>query len=216
MCVYVGVCAGKYVSQRAGKDIQPRHISKSCVCRVPHPLIYLFVYLLSIYEPVCNVSVSVSAPSWVSFSVSVSVPSFVSAHANMLCSAPLSAFGSLRWLCCCCSCCFLTLAGCRQGSLVVGQVQVAMENGNCDCDWDCDEGGDGDRDSLSLPLSALESASFGFSRSSAVDGGVDVIRFLESNSYSHPAENSHIAFTVWAFSDDVPFRTSHSSNSNWN
>lgn len=53
-------------------------------------------------------------------------------------------------------------------------------------------------------------------RSSAVDGGVDVIRFLESNSYSHPAENSHIAFTVWAFSDDVPFRTSHSSNSNWN
>lgn len=97
---------------------------------------------------------------------------------------------------------------------MVGQVQVAMENGNCDCDYDGD--GDGDRDSLSLSLSALESASFGFSRSS-VDGGVDVIRFLESNSYSHPAENSHIAFTVRAFSDDVPFRTSsHSSNSNWN
>lgn len=53
---------------------------------------------------------------------------------------------------------------------------------------------------------------------SKLDGGVDVdvIRFLESNSYSHPAENSHIAFTVRAFSDDVPFRTSHSSNSNWN
>lgn len=35
---------------------------------------------------------------------------------------------------------------------------------------------------------------------STLDGGVDVdvdvIRFLESNSYSHPAENSHIAFTV--------------------
>lgn len=61
VCVGLGVCVGKYVSQRSGKDIQPRHISKSCVCRVPHPLIYLFVYLLSIYEPVCNVSVSVSA-----------------------------------------------------------------------------------------------------------------------------------------------------------
>lgn len=93
---------------------------------------------------------------------------------------------------------------------MVGQVQVAMENGNCDGDYD------GDSDSLSLSLSALESASFGFSRSSNVDGGVDVIRFLESNSYSHPAENSHIAFTVRAFSDDVPFRTTHSSNSNWN
>lgn len=106
--------------------------------------------------------------------------------------------------------------GCGQGSLVVGQVQVAMENGNCDCDYNSDGDGDGDRVSLSLSLSALESASFGFSRSSTVDGGVDVIRFLESNSYSHPAENSHIAFTVRAFSDDVPFRTTHSSNSNWN
>lgn len=119
----------------------------------------------------------------------------VSALANMLCSALLRSRFVVA---------VLAERGCGQGSLVVGQVQVAMENGNCD----------GDSDSLSL--SALESASFGFSRCSTVDGGVDVIRFLESNSYSHPAENSHIAFTVRAFSDDVPFSTTHSSNSNWN
>lgn len=168
------------------------------MCRVPHPLIYLFVYLLSIYEPACNVSVSTSA----------SAPSCVSALANMLCSALLRSQQWVRYARFVVA--VLAERGCGQGSLVVGQVQVAMENGNCDCDYN----EDGDSDSLSL--SALESASFGFSRSSTVDGGVDVIRFLESNSYSHPAENSHIAFTVRAFSDDVPFRTTHSSNSNWN
>lgn len=134
----------------------------------------------------------------------------VSALANMLCSALLRSQHWVRYARFVVA--ILAERGCGQGSLVVGQVQVAMENGNCDGNCDCD----GDSDSLSLSLSALESASFGFSRSSTVDGGVDVIRFLESNSYSHPAENSHIAFTVRAFSDDVPFRTTHSSNSNWN
>lgn len=55
----------------------------------------------------------------------------VSALANMLCSALLRSQHWVRYARFVVA--ILAERGCGQGSLVVGQVQVAMENGNCDC-----------------------------------------------------------------------------------